>query len=185
MNNLYLLPEKYFFNVKRIIVFISSFLILNDVLAQVTNQKICPGGTTIISTTNLSGTNYQWQLNKGSGFSNLSDNANYSGSDIPSMQIINAPSSWYGYLYRCVVDGIAVDTFKLQMVNTWTGNIDPEWEITGNWGCNVLPDAGTDVIIQEGGFTIISSSAAVCRSMDADVNSSVRINTGGKLAIKH
>jgi len=172
-------------NVKRFFLFIISFLIHKDLLAQVNIVQACPAGSTIITTKNLSGNIYQWQINTGGGFSNLMDGADYSGSDIPSMQIINIPSSWYGYQYRCVVDGKAVDTFKLQIVTYWTGNIDPEWEIPGNWSCGVLPDANTDVIIQEGGFVIVSSATDVCRSMDADVNSSVRINTGGKLAIKH
>ena len=31
--------------------------------------------------------------------------------------------------------------------NTWTGNINGEWNNAANWSCNILPAAGADVII--------------------------------------
>lgn len=64
----------------------------------------CPGGDATI-TSNLSGASYQWQVNEGSGFSNVLNNGNYSGANTATLQLTNIPSSWNHHEYRCVVDG--------------------------------------------------------------------------------
>ncbi|HEX7905243.1 MAG TPA: FG-GAP-like repeat-containing protein [Chitinophagaceae bacterium] len=65
-------------------------------------------------TSNISGTSYQWQLNSGSGFANISNNANYSGATAATLQLTNIPAGWIGYEYRCVVNGINFSNiFKL------------------------------------------------------------------------
>lgn len=66
--------------------------------------RLCDNGSgNIIS--NVTGTGYQWQQNTGSGFANISDNANFSGTTTATLQLTNIPASWNGYLYRCVVNG--------------------------------------------------------------------------------
>lgn len=57
--------------------------------------------------TNLS---YQWQLNTGSGWSNLSNNSTYSGTSTGTLSLSNVYYSMNGYQYRCVVTGVCTPT---------------------------------------------------------------------------
>ncbi len=58
------------------------------------------------------GTNlaYQWQLNTGSGWSNLSNNSTYSGTNTGTLLLPNVYYSMNGYQYRCVITGICTPT---------------------------------------------------------------------------
>lgn len=52
--------------------------------------------------------NYQWQMNAGSGFSNISNGGVYAISN-GALSIVNPPASMNGYQYRCIVsDGCAL-----------------------------------------------------------------------------
>ncbi len=66
----------------------------------------CPGGSATFSVV-AAGTNlaYQWQVNSGSGFVNVTDNAPYSGTTTPTLTINNLNLSMNGYLIRVVVSG--------------------------------------------------------------------------------
>jgi hypothetical protein len=55
---------------------------------------------------NLSGTVYQWQQNTGTGYFNLTNSTNVSGVLTSTLNLANIPSTWDGYKFRCVVDGI-------------------------------------------------------------------------------
>jgi subtilisin-like proprotein convertase family protein len=69
------------------------------------NKTICAQGTAPFEVT-ASGTTptYQWQTDKGTGtFENITDNANYAGATTDSLTVKNAPASWNGYKYHCVV----------------------------------------------------------------------------------
>lgn len=110
------------------------------------NATACAGGSSIISS-NITGANYQWQVNTGAGFVNISNNANYSGASTANLQLINAPTSWYGRQYRCNVNGSYSNTVTLRFVNYFTGTVSPAWENPLNWSCGSLPDANTDVMV--------------------------------------
>lgn len=78
-------------------------------------QSACTGEDAIFSiqasgTTNLL---YQWQVDDGSGFVNLTDNAIYSGTQTNELTVTNVTLSLDDNLYRCVVTGdnaVAVNT---------------------------------------------------------------------------
>src|SRR5450759_4662975 len=57
----------------------------------VSPNQLCPNGSTSL-TSNITGTNYQWQLDNGNGFTNISDNSNYTGTNSRTLQLINVPS---------------------------------------------------------------------------------------------
>ena len=116
------------------------------------NYMLCPGGINTSLVSGVTGGSYQWQVNTGSGFTNVTDDVNYSGSSSPVLLLNNTPTTWYGYQYRCVVSGnIYSNTFTLQFTDTWTGaGGTSEWENAANWSCGVVPDANTDVIINAG-----------------------------------
>jgi hypothetical protein len=113
----------------------------------------CPSGNTSI-TSNLTGATYQWQVNTGSGFTNISNNGNYTGTNTITLQLNTMPSGWYGYIYRCIVNGAYSTNSKLKFSDNWTGTTNNNWEDAANWSCGTIPDANTDVIINNGLVTV-------------------------------
>ena len=84
------------------------------------NTNLCPGGS--FSLNGAAGASvYQWQVNTGSGYTNISDGANYSGSSTATLQLTNLLTSFTGYKYRCVADGVNGIEYTLRFKNTWTG----------------------------------------------------------------
>lgn len=77
-----------------------------------------PSNTTVCQGTNATlnviatGSNlgYQWQVNTGSGFTDLSNSGIYNNVNSPSLTIIGAQTSMHGYLYRCIVWGSCAPT---------------------------------------------------------------------------
>ena len=141
--------------------------------------EMCAGGNNSIIS-NLSGTNYQWQVNTGNGFENISDNVYYSGTNTKTLQLIKIPSSWYGYQYRNVVDGNNSESYPLTFVNNWTGSGGTTaWETAANWSCGIVPDANTDVGIFTG--AVVLSSNTSCRSLKVNPGGSLTISSGYRL----
>lgn len=144
------------------------------------NITPCAGGNVTLPS-NMSGSSYQWQVNSGSGFSNIANGGVYSGATTPTLQITGAPSSLYGYQYRCLVDGNYSPVFVLKFVSTWTGAADFSWENPSNWNCNAVPDANTDVIINSG--TPVLSTNASARTLTLEFGANVSVKTGAKLTV--
>ncbi|MHC1731146.1 MAG: PKD-like domain-containing protein [Bacteroidales bacterium] len=66
----------------------------------------CPGSSATFSVTAAgTGLIYQWQVNSGSGFVNVTDNATYAGTATPTLIVNNLDLSMNGYLIRVVVSG--------------------------------------------------------------------------------
>ncbi len=71
--------------------------------------SVCELGTTAFSIT-ASGTNpaYQWQTDNGTGtFVNIMDGDNYTGAATNTLTVKNAPKTWDGYKYFCVLSSTA------------------------------------------------------------------------------
>ncbi len=70
------------------------------------NKTICSGGLTTFSVT-ATGTSlaYQWQVNTGSGYSNISNTGFYSGATSSTLTISGGNSTINGATYRCVITG--------------------------------------------------------------------------------
>lgn len=79
------------------------------------NKVICEGGNTTftVSATNAFGA-YQWQVDQfGLGiFTNLADNATYSGSNLNTLFITGATPLMNGYVYRCVAGSCLPEVFS-------------------------------------------------------------------------
>ena len=77
------------------------------ITTQPINTSGCLGTTTTLSVT-ATGTlpNYQWQINSGSGFVNLANNATYSGVTTSTLTIAATPVSLNGNQYRVIVGGV-------------------------------------------------------------------------------
>ncbi len=146
-----------------------------------TPGELCPSGNSTLSA-GSTGASYQWQVNTGGGFANISNNANYSGATTATLSLTNIPSTWYGYQYRCVVAGVNGAPITLKFVSTWTGATNSQWEVGSNWSCGAVPDANTDVIINTGGTAILNSNRSV-RSITLNNGAKLTVNTGFKLTI--
>jgi hypothetical protein len=144
---------------------------------------LCPPLSSTTLSSNISGSNYQWQVNSGGGFINISDNANYAGTATANLQLINIPSSWYGNVYRCVADGINSASLVIIFQNTWTGAAGNAWENPANWSCGAVPDSNTDVIINSG--TIQLNSNTTIRSLIVRPGANLTLATGVTLIILH
>ncbi|MGI5971922.1 MAG: IPT/TIG domain-containing protein [Oscillospiraceae bacterium] len=95
------------------------------------NKYITQGETTYFSVT-ASGSDLtcQWQVNTGSGFTNISDGGVYSGSTTATLTLTDVPGTMDNYTYRVVVSGtvgspVTSDTAKLVVyhpeieIRTW------------------------------------------------------------------
>jgi hypothetical protein len=147
-----------------------------------TINSVCHNGAVAL-TSPLTGTAYQWQVNMGSGFTNLVNGVNYTGSNSITLQMSNLLSSFYGYQYRCLVNSNYTDIFQLRFANSWTGTTNSNWGNPANWSCGNLPDGNTDVVINTGPVTL--NSNGICRTPTVKPGVSFTIATGNTLTITH
>ncbi len=63
---------------------------------------VCELANTSFSITATGATNYQWQVDNGGGFANVSNGANYSGATTSTLNLIATPLSFNTYQYRCI-----------------------------------------------------------------------------------
>ncbi len=140
------------------------------------------GFTTLGSS--LSGGDYNWQMSTDSiNFLPVTDNVNFSGSNTAYLVLMSIPSSWYGRQFRCMVNGKYDKIYTITFKAIWNGSIDSTWENPGNWSCNVLPDANTDVFIPSG--TVMLGSNAPCRSIAVSLGANFSVLPGFILTITH
>ncbi len=146
-------------------------------------NPVCPGGNTTFNCGNANaGNTYQWQINTGSGFSNISNGGLYNGTATGILAVNAAPTSMYGYKYRCVITNNSQTTYSNEFILkfgvTWNGTVNTAWETPGNWNCGILPDSMTDVIIKSGvpNNPRINSNVT-CRSINAKMGSTITITT--------
>ncbi|MEP6675108.1 MAG: C25 family cysteine peptidase [Ferruginibacter sp.] len=150
----------------------------------------CPGSD-IYYTSGYRGTGYtyQWQVDNGSGYANISNDAVYSGVGTDSLKLTGAPTSWYGYKYRCVVTQAATIYYSVETLlkfgMRWTGSVSTAWENPANWSCGSLPDQYTDVSIGAGTLNYPRVNTSVsCRSLKIAATAVVTVSTGANLTIK-
>lgn len=133
---------------------------------------ICAGGNTVLRSF-AAGATYQWQVNTGSGFVNITDGPNYSGSATTALQLTAIPAAWANYQYRCVVNGLPDAAQGLALTNTWKGGTNDAWENPANWSCGTVPDANTQVVIGSGTLVIRSNVTIQTLRLSPGVNLSI------------
>jgi hypothetical protein len=99
---------------------------LISISSQPSSVTICDGGNSGFSVT-ASGINltYQWQINTGSGFVNLSNGGIYSGATTSSLNVTGATPAISGYQFRCLVASSSCTNTILTQVATLTVNTLP------------------------------------------------------------
>jgi len=155
--------------------------VMRNTIAEPVAVVLCPpqGNKTI--TSNITGSTYRWQLNTGSGFNDITNNANYSNTTTSTLQLINIPSAWYGYQYRCLAGVVNSHIFSLKFSNNWAGTMSTAWENPANWSCGTAPDANTDVVINTG--AVVINSNITVRSLKLSPGASLTVATGFKLTV--
>ncbi|MBK9382961.1 MAG: RHS repeat protein [Chitinophagaceae bacterium] len=146
--------------------------------------SICPNGNVSFDS-KMTGTSFQWQVDNGTGFTDVMDGGIYSGATTAVLNLTTAPTTMYGYQYRCLVNGSTYsDVFLLKFGMTWEGTLSTAWENPANWSCNSLPDMNTDVIINGGktNYPVITSNPTV-RTLRLNPGATGTVNTGYQLTI--
>jgi len=150
--------------------------IVRNIIGDPIPTSVCPLADSTVLQAGLTGSVYQWQLNSGNGFADISNGTNYSGTDSATLVLRNVPTSWYGYQFRCVVDGRNSDTYSLKITARWAGAINGNWENPANWNCGQLPDRNTDVLINAG-RAIVNSNVEI-RSLRVNPSAGVTVMGG-------
>ncbi|MBM3159371.1 MAG: immunoglobulin domain-containing protein [Bacteroidetes bacterium] len=80
---------------------------LTQVISHPASHTICLGTSTFMTTDAIgTGVQFQWQVNTGTGFTNISNGGAYNGTTTSQLSITTPPVGWSGYIYRCVVTGV-------------------------------------------------------------------------------
>jgi len=77
-----------------------------EISIQPKDSTACLGAGAVFKVT-ATGTavTYQWQVNKGAGFLNVVDDANFSGSNLSTLTMVNAQAAFNNYIFRVIVGG--------------------------------------------------------------------------------
>lgn len=165
----------------------NNFLYKSVVVLRSSDLGICPGSSITYKAENAAVGTYRWQVDTGTGYIDVVDNAIYSGTSTTSLRLTAPPTAWYGYKYRCMITSGGTTysrEFVLKFAVKWNGTFSTAWENVSNWTCGVLPDEYTDVIINSAisRYPVVNSSAS-CRSIKALPNSTIRVTTGNSLKV--
>lgn len=106
------------------------------------------------NTNTVAGATYHWEINSGSGYSQMFDNAVYKGTQTNSLRLTNSPTSFSGFTVRCAItSGGTISYSPAQIIRynlIWTGNVNSDWQNASNWSCGNVPDGFTDVTVPAG-----------------------------------
>jgi Secretion system C-terminal sorting domain len=114
---------------------------------------------------------YQWQVNSGAGFSNISNGGVYSNATTATLNITGAAATMNGYQYRCVVTNACGNitsnsaTLTVNTTNNWTGAVNNNWHTAGNWSCGTIPGPNDDVVVSSGSPVIATGAIGQCRNL--------------------
>ena len=120
------------------------------ITAQPTNASSYPSATVHFSVTDTGvGDTYQWQLNSGSGFADLTATAPYSGVTTAMLTIAGVTSAMSSYSYRCVVSGASpcVDTSDAGILTVVTTGVN---QVNSGPGISIVPNPTNGVITING-----------------------------------
>lgn len=153
-------------------------------LLQPTFTGKCPADAISYSVSGGLGTTFQWQVDTGSGYTNLAESAIYSGTTSSTITITGAPGTYSGNRYRCMVDGIARDEHILRFYYYWNGSMDNNWFQAANWSCNEIPGETADVIIPAGlsRYPSVNSNVRI-RSLKILTNVPLQLASGIKIEL--
>jgi hypothetical protein len=137
-----------------------------SITAQPTDSAICSGSNTTFSAGVSNATGYQWQVNSGSGFSNVTSGAPYSGETTATLTITGATASLNNYQYRLIATGNCTPaavtnavTLQVSDITATSTQVDITCNGEANGSLSVVPSGGV------GSYTYLWSNAATSSSI--------------------
>lgn len=155
-------------------------------------STVCESQSTSFSIAANNATTYQWQVNSGSGYTNILNGGIYSGATTSTLSLSGVTTSLSGYTYRCVATGAASPaatsngaTLTVNTAGTWLGTSNSSWSNSANWRCGLVPGSGTDVTISASApnMPVVNITTAACRNLTIASGASLTINSGQVLGI--
>jgi len=147
-----------------------------SVTTQPVNQTICDGASTSFTVAG-SGTGiiYQWQVNTGSGFTDISNGGVYTGATAATLVITNTTTAMSGYQYRCQLSNPSCTTPGVSNAATLTVNALPA--ITGS------PVNQTICVGGNTSFSVTATGTGINYQWQVNTGSGfANINNGGEYA---
>ncbi len=130
-----------------------------SISTQPTVVNTCVGGNATYSVAATGTTpSYQWQVNTGSGFVNLTNTAPYSGVTTGTLSITNVTAGMNGYLYRCAVS------------NTCSGPVNSNSAVLNTGTVAVVNSHPTNVTVCENIASSFSITATGATAYQWQVN---------------
>lgn len=135
------------------------------ITAQPSSVAIPAGSNTVFEVTATgSKLSYQWQVDAGNGFTDITDGGVYSGAATPMLSITEATTAMNGYKYRIVVSGILEPSVTSSSV---TLNVYVD-----------LSDSVAPSIIQINGKPLNAGTNTTTTNNNGQTNTTVTLNTG-------
>ncbi|MFN3850520.1 MAG: 3-coathanger stack domain-containing protein [Spirosomataceae bacterium] len=142
---------------------------------------------------------WQWQVNNGGTWTNLTNNATYADVTAETLNILSVPSAPSGIQYRVIgtvgassatsgpgtITTVTANGGSTTGTITWTGLYNTDWNNACNWSPMYVPTAANDVVLSGGTYRYaaiptISSNVTV---NSLSVQMPFTINTGATLTI--
>ena len=152
-------------------------------------STVCSGSNATFTVAATGGSNFRWQVNTGTSFSNITIADPYSvvtNSTTSTLTITGASTTLSGYKYRCVVFAGCADVnsnealLTVNPVGKWLGATNDEWATGSNW-CGGVPTATTDVVIS-GAASLPQINGigydAFCRNLTISGGAKLYVNDG-------
>ncbi|HYH04995.1 MAG TPA: T9SS type A sorting domain-containing protein, partial [Bacillota bacterium] len=114
-----------------------------NITQQPVSHAVNSGNNTVFTITADAGATYQWQADAGSGFSDLSNTAPYSGVQTSTLTITNTTPGLTGTKYRCVVTNNDCESVSTDAVLTINVGIS---EILSGGKLTVYPNPATTML---------------------------------------
>ena len=150
-------------------------------------EPVCPASINSFGT-NIIGSAYQWQVNSGTGYTNVFNDSVYNGSTTDSLKLTAAPRSYFGNKYRCEITTVFGTVYSPEYIlksgMIWLGTVSSAWENPLNWSCNLVPDDKTDVTINAGTlFPPELNASTTIRSLTAFPGTNILIKNSAVLSL--
>lgn len=158
-------------------------------LVEITNSNTFCDGTPAYFICPISASAYQWQIDNGTGFSDLSNSVDYSGAVTSTLNIATLSAGLNNNSYRCKVttaggDNLYSSIFYSKVQNTWSGAVSTDWNNPLNWYCGKVPDVNTAVYIPLGitNYPVVTTPV-VCKTLTVQKGAVITIAAGGDIKI--
>lgn len=152
------------------------------------NQNVCYNSASTISVSGTVGA-IQWQQSP----NGISGWANVTGGSGANTNTYTTPALTATVYYRAIADSGSCTTATsataaiiVNNSNNWTGTLSTDWNTTGNWSCNQIPNAVIDANIPvtvSGRYPVLASGTGICRNINVASGANITISNSGVIEI--